>query len=1660
MAPRLIIRHSGPSYALYLDEGDGRPRALATDVPYQHPLGNEDLRDIHWYIEEYPDAPFGAYRGRAKGIIERLNSIGNAVTQFALFDDEVAARLAGVLDDERLQVWVESDSPEVLSVPWELFAVGEARPLPRPANVVRTYTPSAEADREAALSPQPRAAKTPARILFIISRPLGVHDVSFGIVSRPVLRAFESFEDSIEVHVLRPPTFAAFQARLDDARRVGRPFTVVHFDGHGSLHLPAAQGTSSTPATGYVYFEKEGGAGGFEPVSAEQLASVLRHARIHMVVFNACESARFATQVPPEAVVATRLLREGIPAVVGMAYSVRAQTASAFMRVLYAALLRGEGIVAAVHEARVGLANRVGENNPSSDIEHDWFVPVLYATEDATLAAPRRLNVGVSELREAVLGRDLEFYELERYFRTGPFLLLYGAIGAGKTALLDDFLRWLRTSGGIPTDARVLRHDLRHEDPESILRALRGYGQTGDGPRLLVLENVDQIVRLGASAQETAHALVGVLSAPSLKTILTSRGPEHWLGDINRVYLGGLPERVSVELLSQSFDCAGLPRTSLRAFVESSFGNPGYLTRASRLLAETPDGIGRSLWDEPRGDAEHAAKLLRLFPEVEEAVRAIPQPVLSVAYFLSLFDRLVDPMMLAFASLGSEFVAAAEEQDENTREMFFPPPQRFHGISAELWQRLLQKLEDMGLASEVAGGLWELHPVTSVALGAAWELEAGDGFARELADAKRCLTKVLATFAVASQMTTTAARASGAAGDRRLLEHALCTAVRESFFIEAMMIYRSAVKLRSATGGAENVRELAETVRGLLREQCGGRPLPDDPSRFLWTLTFSENQNLFPSKEDNDAVRREAELIIGEIEQGLSVENTERAFAYHMLGAIAGNEGRADESESWYRKALEAADNDMSRYMTYRNLGVLAMQREDYDEAEANIVKARRIAEHSEIALPAGELRSLEGIIALKKGLTDKALDLQDQFATESDGQLNLSQKAGAMHELGIAHAREGNLREAEGYFKQAIKYKIALRNRASLFTTYSALGELKLRMGQTAEAEAWLREAQGILEELAPTPRPDMPRLSFVIRRAELLQHQHKYDEMHGLLEPVVRAAVGAAGAGEPDLELNQARVLLALSCSSTGRQAEVGPMLDAAVGGLKKLSLTSSTATVLRYLGMAQVMRAGTHGDDAARAVDDGLSGCEQLLASLKLDADIRGSLDYSIGLAFMFTLSRIDACDETTRSRAVAALLSWFEHLRASGGGVGIEDGGDFFPRCVVSISRLLIAGGDERALAEVLVRGLEVVEDPRRWPDRSRALAETLYFISQEVKDASPDFIRALEPRSWAALADAFPSPDHTSAMVYEFYVWAAMQLCRGGHVRLIESLRDDLESREREKGDVRAGEGMARLCIYLIVVYCMSGRVDDAARTLEELRLRAVAPDSPGAALISYAYSARNVVVSFTREGRMQEAARVTSQCVDITKAFGHMDSVADLLLGCAVEMAGAYGARGMFTEADAVVSRFESLRRSEPKIVDLDFNIANALLRLFFLSLEAGRVPLALGYAEKLSGLASLNQSDHRIAGADAIVSSNLVGVYAATGHLEGALALLPRMFATCLGGVFRQDPEITSEMKKLLADTVENLKNQLDRNGDRAGLRKANNLIHRLSSEYHYDSL
>jgi hypothetical protein len=131
---------------------------------------------------------------------------------------------------------------------------------------------------------------------------------------------------------------------------------------------------------------------------AEKLAQNLRGRGVRLAVLGACEAGR-RDQVNAWTGVVPALTRAGIPAVVGMQYTIRDKNAIAFSRRFYRALAAGQPVDAAVADGRLAIFNRSGND------ERDWGVPVLYLRADEGVLFPSVGPAHPVEANERAQGR-------------------------------------------------------------------------------------------------------------------------------------------------------------------------------------------------------------------------------------------------------------------------------------------------------------------------------------------------------------------------------------------------------------------------------------------------------------------------------------------------------------------------------------------------------------------------------------------------------------------------------------------------------------------------------------------------------------------------------------------------------------------------------------------------------------------------------------------------------------------------------------------------------------------------------------------------------------------------------------------------------------------------------------------------------------------------------------------------------------------------------------------------------------------------------------------------------------------------------------------------------------------------------------------------------
>jgi len=207
--------------------------------------------------------------------------------------------------------------------------------------------------------------------------------------------------------LLRPPTFDQLGRVLRKAKDEGKPYHVLHFDGHGTYaDLGGLAGfgggnrntfVSQRPGPcGYLLFENPRQEENMELVDGTRLGNLLREAEVPILVLNACRSAYAQSPNEPASVqdaeqmdahsrvraigsLAQEVMHAGSAGVVAMRYVVYVVTAAQFVAELYDALVHGRTLEEAVNLGRKNLHDQPMREIAFRERELlDWSVPVVF----------------------------------------------------------------------------------------------------------------------------------------------------------------------------------------------------------------------------------------------------------------------------------------------------------------------------------------------------------------------------------------------------------------------------------------------------------------------------------------------------------------------------------------------------------------------------------------------------------------------------------------------------------------------------------------------------------------------------------------------------------------------------------------------------------------------------------------------------------------------------------------------------------------------------------------------------------------------------------------------------------------------------------------------------------------------------------------------------------------------------------------------------------------------------------------------------------------------------------------------------------------------------------------------------------------------------------
>lgn len=494
-----VRRPAATASLAYYPPGATDPVSESPEFPLIAPLGKIEASDLRFYLERYFLTPYGSFTERARGIEARLPEWGQDLWETLPAPDPAtpaaqhpvkAWKAQAAQSDRRFTVQAPpafklrrsateeekaahrtelEAATELLALPWELLHDGHGFLFHDGIGVrVRRSLPGGEGPAELPES----ARHAPLRVLAVCARPEtdGTAYIDHRVSIQPLTEALNALGDLAEYEILSPPTFSALCDKLRAALAAGRPFHIVHFDGHGVFDKVNGLGAlvfEHPEDTAKLHHRRA------EIIPADRLGAELRHCGVGLFFLEACQSAQ--AEDNPEASVAGRLLQSGVASVVAMSHSVLVETARRFTAAFYPALAEGARVGAAMLAGQRELARHRQRGwgwEPRGDepgkmqrmpLElQDWFVPVLYqdGVDPVLLPVPPhsdRVRRELAKDRElatgnlpkppphSFVGRSRLLLAAERLMLEAGknYVVLRGEGGEGKTTLAAELARWL-----------------------------------------------------------------------------------------------------------------------------------------------------------------------------------------------------------------------------------------------------------------------------------------------------------------------------------------------------------------------------------------------------------------------------------------------------------------------------------------------------------------------------------------------------------------------------------------------------------------------------------------------------------------------------------------------------------------------------------------------------------------------------------------------------------------------------------------------------------------------------------------------------------------------------------------------------------------------------------------------------------------------------------------------------------------------------------------------------------------------------------------------------------------------------------------------------------------------------------------------------------------
>ena len=1071
------------------------------DVTVTNPADAADEENLRWYFEEHLRYPF-LEKERERKAGEQIANYGTALFS-QIFDGACRHHYlelrAQNFDDCRLEI---SGSTAFQQFHWEaLRDPSMDRPLALHLPITR-HVPSKESAFEL-INDSPTL-----NILLVVARPAGSDDIAYRTISRPLLDALAKTDIPVTIDLVRPGTWAALNAHMQASTNERGPgwYQVVHFDLHGLfseyevleagrlarwLHFsPDALGAFHG-RRGFLFFET-GRDGIGEPVSAEQVASLLVRHGVQVAVLNACKSAM---QSSSEVSLAQRLCEAGIPVTLGMAYTVTMSAAVRAIPLLYRYLTTKMNIEAALTAVRRDLYDhrtRKAYFNQELDLE-DWLLPVMFANEQFRIklrkmtahedaAFHHRLaQVGSEPVSEyGFLGRDLAVQAIEgRLLRTEASneALIHGMAGSGKSALLTHLSWWWQRTG-LVEDVFRFAYENRSLTRKDIVREVNSrimgqaeYAQVSGKPfavqleemvqrlratrYLLILDNVESLP-LESEELGRIKALLAGLHGGRTLVLLGSRRLEEWFTDyleLDTYTLAGLDpqatsalvERILRNHAADRYLDDDTERDVLQDLIALLGNYPGPLKEVlqalensspTRVFAELAEGdvgvVKAEIMERAIGHSYH-----KLSPAIQNSLILLAPftSVTGTGEILVRYQRLLDTAQAVHALGSFDLLSALEHAIDVGLAIDYPDRElvkhvQLHPILPLFLRDLLHDRQDiLAAASDAHYGVCSDLAFTWLTI-----IESED---------KQRQASVLPPIRAWYNDLISA------------LNYGLRT--RQPVIILIMLLD---YYLNNTQQQAARIRVIKNTIS---RYQ---QPTSNEDVYELAALNFhAGTASLDQERFDDAKVYYETAL---QLQQRLD-ESHDEAKIYHQLGIVAFEQGRFADAEISYRKALSLrleSGDERATAATYHELGVVAQEMRRFDEAEAEYQKALdlklRLGDYASAASTYNQL----GAVAFwlqRYGEADSSLRKGLGISLESGDRLGA---AGSYQMLGnVASAQQHN-EDAEAFYRRALDIYLDLGSQFNAAKVFHQLGVLAAAQGRYGDAATYYDRAVHLYSE------------------------------------------------------------------------------------------------------------------------------------------------------------------------------------------------------------------------------------------------------------------------------------------------------------------------------------------------------------------------------------------------------------------------------------------------------------------------------------------------------------------------------------------------------------------------------------------------------------------